>query len=121
MTPDDFLRAYEGALDAQSWDAVAPLVHEDACVTFSTGAVHKGREAVGAAFRTNFAAIEGEAYRIANVHWVQRGERHATCLYDFVWSGTMGGQPAAGAGRGTSVLVRVEDGWQLLVEHLGPA
>lgn len=120
MTAAEFIRAYEAALASQSWAVVEPLVHEDACVTFSNGTLHKGRAAVGAAFRANFATIQDEKYRISNLHWVHRAEAIAVCLYDFAWSGRIDGREAAGAGRGTSVIVRDGSRWQLLVEHLGP-
>jgi ketosteroid isomerase-like protein len=121
MTPDDFVRRYEAALASQRWTEVDPLVHDDVCVTFSTGAVHKGRAAVRRAFETNFASIEDEQYRVSNVHWALRSERVAVSLFDFEWGGRIQGRPAHGRGRGTSVLVRDGDAWRLLVEHLGPA
>jgi ketosteroid isomerase-like protein len=121
MTPDDFVSQYEQALASQDWTVVEPLVHDDACVTFSTGEVHKGKPAVRRAFEQNFSAIADEEYRISNVHWVHRGEEVAAYLFDFQWSGRIGGRAASGSGRGTAVL-RHEDGsgWRLLVEHLGP-
>jgi len=119
-TPDDFVRGYEAALASQRWSALDPLVHDEVCVTFSTGAVHKGKAAVRRAFETNFASIEEETYAISNVHWVLRSEAFAVYLFDFRWSGRIDGQPARGGGRGSSVLVRVDGDWKLLVEHLGP-
>lgn len=121
MTPDDFLRQYEHALRSQQWSRVAPLIHENACVTFSTGQVHKGKPAVQRAFESNFSSIEGERYEISNVHWGLRDEQVAACLFDFQWAGRVEGREAHGAGRGTAVLVRDGESWQLLVEHLGPA
>jgi ketosteroid isomerase-like protein len=118
MTPDDFVRRYEAALASQQWRAVDPLVHDDVCVTFSNGAVHKGKSAVRRAFEANFAAIEDEQYRISNIHWVLRLESFAAYLFDFQWSGRINGQEAHGGGRGTHVLV-YDGGWKLLVEHLG--
>jgi hypothetical protein len=44
----------------------------------------------------------------------------AVYLFDFNWSGIINDKPASGSGRGSSVIVRHEDKWQLLVEHLGP-
>lgn len=121
MTPDEFLRRYERALASQEWAQVAPLVHDDANVTFSDGSVHRGKEAVRAAFERNFAAIEDERYEVRGVHWCLRGERVAVCQFEFAWSGRVQGRPASGAGRGTSVLVSDGQSWRLLVEHLGPA
>lgn len=117
--PDDFVRSYEAALAAQRWSAVDPLMHDDVCVTFSTGAVHKGKAAVRRAFEENFASIEDEQYAISNVHWALRSEALAVYLFDFRWSGRIHGQPAQGSGCGTSVLVRVDGCWKLLAEHLG--
>jgi len=39
-SPDDFVDRYSRALATQQWSAVEPLTHHDACITFSTGAVH---------------------------------------------------------------------------------
>src|SRR5262245_37666212 len=118
MTAEEFIAFYEKALATQRWMSVEPLLHQDACVTFSTGAVHRGKDQVRSAFERNFSIIEGEEYRISNVHWVMRTPDVAVYLFDFQWTGRIGGQAAAGTGKGTSVLVRNEGDWQLLVEHL---
>ena len=120
MTVEDFVRAYEAALASQRWAQVEPLVHEDACVTFSNGAVHAGKAAVRKAFEANFAAIENERYAVSNVRWLRRGDDVAVYVFDFAWSGRIGGKDARGAGRGTAVLARRGSEWQLLAEHLGP-
>ncbi len=120
MTPEEFIRAYEKALASQDWSRVEPLVHNDACVTFSSGTVHKGRDAVKAAFEKNFSLIKDEEYSITNVHWVVKSETTAVYLFDFQWSGIIKDKPASGGGRGTSVLVNENNRWHLLVEHLGP-
>lgn len=122
MTVDDFIHADREALASQQWALVEPLVHENVCVTFSNGAVHMGKAAVQRAYEANFSAIEGEDFRIWGVHWIRRGEDVAVYVFDFAWSGRINGRDAAGAGRGTSVLVREGGaGWQLLAEHLGPS
>lgn len=121
MAAEAFIAAYEAALATQRWDAVQPLLHPEVCVTFSSGAVHKGRAAVQVAFERNFALIRDETYHIANVHWVTRTQDVAVYLFDFAWAGLIDGKPASGGGRGTAVLVRRGNAWQLLAEHLGPA
>ena len=121
LTLDEFIPLYEHSLASQHWHAVDPLVHDDACVTFSNGTVHVGKAAVQRAFEGNFAAIADEEYRISNIRWVHRGSEIAVYLFDFNWSGRVGGRPASSSGRGTTVLHRNDDGWRLLVEHLGPA
>ena len=120
MSPEEFIRAYEQALATQDWANVDPLIHDDVCVTFSNGTVHKGKAEVRSAFEKNFSLIKDEEYSMANVHWVKKGAEMAVYLFDFSWSGIINEKPASGAGRGTSVLIRESDKWKLLVEHLGP-
>ena len=121
MTAVDFIARYEAALATQSWTEVAPLIHEKASVTFSDGSVHIGKAAVQKAFERNFRTIADEDYRIINVQWVFQSNEMAVYLFDFHWTGTINGHPAAGGGRGTSVLVQEGNTWNLLTEHLGPA
>ena len=66
MNPEEFIQKYEHALATQDWGQVAPLVHGDACVTFSNGAVHRGKPEVGRAFEKNFTLIKDETYSITN-------------------------------------------------------
>lgn len=118
MTLDTFPAAYEAALRSQRWERVAPLMHDEACVTFSTGAVHRGKAAVQRAFEANFAAIENEDYRISELVWRERGEDRATYTFRFAWSGRIAGQPASGSGLGTITLVRCGNRWQMAEEML---
>lgn len=120
MYLEEFIQAYEQALASQDWMNVDPLVHDNVCVTFSNGTVHKGRLEVQSAFEKNFSLIKDEAYSITNVHWVIKGSEMAVYLFDFSWSGMINDRQASGSGRGTSVLIKERDKWQLLVEHLGP-
>jgi len=120
LNPEEFVRAYEQALATQDWMNVEPLVHNNACVTFSNGTVHKGKPEVRAAFEKNFSLIKDEEYSIANVHWVTKGSEMAVYLFDFSWSGIINDKQASGSGRGTSVLIKDGGKWQLIVEHLGP-
>jgi len=120
MSPTDFVREYERALATQTWDAVSPLIHQNATVTFSNGAVFKGKNAVRIAYENNFDAIKNEDYRVSNIHWVLETKNSATYTFDFQWAGMINGKAASGAGRGTTVLFRERDKWQLIAEHLGP-
>ena len=120
MDPETFLQNYEAALATQQWQSVSPLIHKDACVTFSNGTVHRGKSAVQQAFERNFALIQEEKYAISDIHWVQKQSDFAVCIYRFNWQGLMNGKLAAGSGRGTSVMINENKKWLLLAEHLGP-
>ncbi|KAA3655712.1 MAG: nuclear transport factor 2 family protein [Chloroflexi bacterium] len=119
MTPEEFLKKYENALMAQQWQSVAPLFHEDVCVTFSDG-TYKGKTAVQQAFERTFNLIKDETYTISNLCWIRKNADLAVCLFTYHWSGMINGQQASGSGRGTSVLVNENGRWLLLTEHLGP-
>jgi hypothetical protein len=80
MQPEDFIHAYEVALASQDWVQVEPLIHNEACVTFSNGTLHKGKAEVQRAFEKNFTLIKDEIYSIANVHWVLIPPR-PRCIY----------------------------------------
>jgi hypothetical protein len=116
--PDAFPAAYALALRSQRWELVAPLIHDEACVTFSNGAVHRGKVAVQRAFEANFAAIENEDYRVTEIVWRERANDRASYTFRFAWTGHIAGQPASGAGTGSIILVLTPTGWQLLAERL---
>ncbi len=118
MTLDAFPAAYEAALRSQRWELVAPLIHDEACVTFSNGAAHSGKAAVQRAFEANFAAIENEDYRVTELVWRDRTADRASYTFRFAWSGRIAGQPASGAGTGSITLALTPMGWQLLAETL---
>ena len=119
MPPADFIGRYEAALATQEWENVSPLIHDQASVVFSNGTVHKGKDAVQAAFERNFRAIEHERYQMRNVHWLLEKSDTAVFMFDFEWAGIIDGKEASGGGRGTSVLVNEDGRWLLLAEHLG--
>ncbi|MFN8287543.1 MAG: nuclear transport factor 2 family protein [Chitinophagales bacterium] len=121
MTPEEFIERYKTALATQQWQQVAPLICSDACVTFSTGAVHKGIAAIEQAYRHNFSVIKNEEYKVSDVEWLHKEVDIAVYVFLFEWKGLIGGKPASGAGRGTCVIRKEADGWKLLAEHLGPA
>jgi ketosteroid isomerase-like protein len=120
MTPQEFVRAYEAALATQDWSQIEPLMHPDVCVTFSTGARHRGIANVEQAYRDNFAGIQDEHYAISDVHWISCDAAYAVYLFQFRWSGRINGLPATGSGLGTSVIKCDAGRWRLLTEHLGP-
>ncbi len=119
MNPETFIKKYEAALKSQKWEIVKPLMHNEVCVTFSTGAVHKGIAQVKQAYEQNFASIKNEQFLITNVHWVKQTEQFAVYLFDFKWQGLYQGKSIGGTGKGTTVLVNEEGNWKILTEQLG--
>lgn len=120
MSAKDFVRDYEAALATQDWTVVAPLISDEARVVFSNGSLLAGKEAIGAAYQHNFNTIEGEEYRVENVHWLMETADSAAYMFEFHWTGVIDGREASGSGRGTAILVRVAERWVLAGEQLGP-
>lgn len=120
MSPRSFVEQYEAALGTQDWATVAPLIHDDARVVFSNGTLLEGKAAIQRAYTHNFATIKGEDYRVDNVHWLVEQPETAAYMFAFRWAGVIQGRQTSGAGRGTTVLVHTDTGWQLVAEHLGP-
>lgn len=69
--PQEFILAYEKALATQSWENVAPLIHEQCVATFSEG-TYIGKAQVESAFRKTFSLIKGEKYAISPIHYSRR-------------------------------------------------
>ena len=114
MQAEDFVIAYEASLASQDWKNVAPLLHENSCVTFSNGVVHEGKQKVKTAFEHNFSAIENEAYHMSNIRWLLKTEATAVYLFEFAWKGSIKGELVQGQGVGTAVLVQADGKWLLL-------
>jgi len=119
MKPKDFIKQYEKALATQDWNEVSSLIHENATVIFSNGAIHEGKAKVQMAFEHNFAVIKSEKYAIKNVRWMVTNESVAVYLFDFHWKGLINGVLKEGSGQGSNVLTYENERWLLLVEHLG--
>ena len=119
MSHEIFLQRYEQALSSHTWEAVEPLIDDDACFVFSDG-TFIGKAEIEKAIRKTFALILDENYRIQDVQWVYVREECALCAYTFHWAGLIDGKPCEGQGRGTTLLVKTELGWKVKHEHLGP-
>lgn len=118
MTPAEFLREYETSARRGGVERTLSLIDEKAVYWFSDGSAHAGKPAVEKAIRRNLELIQDETYRISQVVWVAESPDVAVCIFRFDWSGLYQGAPASGAGRGTCVLARRGDGWQVVHEHL---
>lgn len=119
MSAQELLEEYEKALSTQTWGLVKPLIHNKACMTFSSG-TYKGIKEIQQIFEHNFNLIKGEQYRVSNVHWLLSNQINAACVYEFNWQGIINGEHCAGGGRGTCVMQCTQGKWQIITEHLGP-
>lgn len=118
-TPDALMAIYARQINAHRFELVAPLIAADAFFWFGDGS-HVSLRAIENAFRATWQALADETYWLEDLRWIARGEDAAACVYRFCWTATVGGSPTKGSGRGTSVLGRGPQGWQIVHEHLSP-
>ncbi|MGM7775181.1 YybH family protein [Arthrobacter sp. KNU-44] len=111
------MRGYEAANNTHDIERVLPYIDSDATYWFSDGS-HEGRDQVRAAIEATFLAIRDERYVVDELTWVLVQEEAAVCRYRFSWTGIIDGQQHSGRGRGTNVLVRTHEGWQIVHEQL---
>ena len=117
MTPQDLLSLYENRINLHQFDVVVPLIAADAVFWFNDGSF-VGHDAIRAAFQRTWARLEDETYWLSDLRWIALGDVAASCIYQFNWKATIDGQQATGIGRGTTVLGKGADGWQIVHEHL---
>jgi ketosteroid isomerase-like protein len=113
----EFVRRYELANNRHDFDQLALLIADDATYWFTDGS-YQGLGAIRAAIERTFATIVDEVYEIRDLEWLAVTGELAVCRYRFWWQGLIDGRPESGQGRGTNLLVKRDDGWKMLHEHL---
>jgi ketosteroid isomerase-like protein len=117
----DFMSRYEAALGSEDFDQVAPLIHPDALYRFNDGDF-KGHEAIRGAFEKTWALeIEDVTYEMRDIDVVSLTTESATVAFTFHWSGKGPNGRFEATGRGTLVIVRLENDLVVVLEHLGPS
>ena len=117
MTPAEFLHEYERRTNPHRFEEVSPLIADDATYWFNDGSF-QGKDAIRQAFEDTWELIKDEHYAIENVQWLVDEEHASVCIYLFRWQGNVEGQIRQGKGRGTSVLQKFGNSWQVIHEHL---
>lgn len=112
-----FIGAYERANNSHIWSNVEPFIAENATYWFTDGSFSH-RPEVRKAIQQTFEKIQGEIYTISDLRWPVQSESIAVCTYTFHWDGVVDGVKRSGSGRGTNVLTKITDAWQIVHEHL---
>jgi ketosteroid isomerase-like protein len=97
---------------------VADLIHDEAIFIFTEG-TFRGKSEIAEAFQRTFQTIQNEQYTISNLEWLVITDKIAACIYNYHWQGVVKGQEMSGGGRGTTILQKSANGWQIIHEHLG--
>ena len=113
------MEQYALRTNSHQFAAVAELIAEDAVYWFNDGSF-VGLDAIQQAFERTWDYIREEVYEVEDVHWLAQDAKTAVCIYTFRWRGRVNDQSVQGSGRGTSVLRKTGDRWQVVHEHLSP-
>jgi ketosteroid isomerase-like protein len=124
MTPQaviDFLNNFEALARKKNFDLVSDMVHERAIFRFNDGDF-VGRPAIRAAFEKTWASSSGtheqEKFYLSDIVVVATDTNTAAATYNRNWEGVSQGKSFRIQGRGTRLLVREGDRWQIIHEHL---
>jgi hypothetical protein len=117
----EFLHRFEEIAQKKNFDLVADMVHERAVFRFNDGDF-VGRAAVRTAFEKTWASSSGkpeqEKFYLSDIVVVATDTNTAAATYNWNWEGVSQGKAFRIQGRGTRVLVREGERWQIIHEHL---
>jgi hypothetical protein len=117
----DFLNHFELIAQKKNFDLVADMIHERAVFRFNDGDF-TGRPAIRAAFEKTWASSsskpEQEKFFLSDIVVVATDTNTAAATYNWNWEGVSQGKTFRVQGRGTRVLVREGERWQIIHEHL---
>ncbi len=111
------MQAYEQANNSHVWANVEPMIAPHATYWFTDGS-YSGIDEIKSAIESTFNKLQDEVYKISEVNWPVKTETVAVCTYHFSWQATIDGTLQSGSGRGTNVLEKRGDSWQIIHEHL---
>jgi ketosteroid isomerase-like protein len=116
-----FLNNFEALAQKKNFDLIADMVHERAVFRFNDGDF-VGRAAVRVAFEKTWASSTGkpeqEKFYLSDIVVVATDTNTAAATYNWNWEGVSQGKSFRIQGRGTRVLVREGERWQIIHEHL---
>jgi len=111
--PKALLKAYELAVNTHCFETVKPFISKDGTFWFNDGSF-LGIEQIQGAFEKTWKSIQDEKYWLTDLDWVS----YNVCFYTFNWSGLIDGKQSTGCGRGTTVVKKNGNNWQIAHEHL---
>ncbi len=114
----DFLKRYQAASNTKTFSNVRPFIHPKALFRFNDGDF-EGIDAVQKAFEKTWSyEVEEDLYELEGLRIIHIDETSASISYNYVWSGRVKDKPFRYEGRGTSILAKSGENFQILCEHL---
>lgn len=114
---NQFMNEYENKANTKDFNQLIPLININAVFWFSDGSFF-GLEQIRPAFEKTWALLKDEIYKIFEVQWLVMTESSAVCIYKFSSESTFKDKKVTFFGRGTNVLQKLDNKWQVIHEHL---
>ncbi|MFD3273848.1 nuclear transport factor 2 family protein [Paenibacillus dendritiformis] len=111
------LDRYIEATNSHDFSNVGKWVDSNAVYWFSDKTCTTPEE-IQRYFENAWETVKEEKYSVTDVVWIAEDENSAACIYTYHWEGFIDGRYGSGKGRGTNVLVKRNDGWKIVHEHL---
>lgn len=114
----EFIKEFQLASDTKDFSNVSSMIHPNAIFRFNDRD-YKGIENIKGAFESTWSYdVENEEYNMINLEIINMDSSSATLTFDFKWKGISNQEEFSIKGRGTQVLVLVEDKLKIILEHL---
>ncbi len=115
-----FLNRFDEIAGQEDFGLIQEMIHE--CAFFR---LHDGdyigssaiREVLERSWRGS-SGLKRESYYLSDIEVLTLDDKSATATFTYNWEGSMGKQAFSLQGRGTRVLVVVDDQMQIIHEHL---
>lgn len=114
----EFIKEFQLASDTKDFSNVSSMIHPNAIFRFNDGD-YKGIENIKDAFEKTWSyEVENEEYLMTNLEIINIDSSFATVIFDFEWKGVSTQGEFSIKGRGTQVLVFIDDKIKVMLEHL---
>jgi len=118
MSPAETKREMVRRMRVKDLEGTMALIADDAVYFWSNGSAMFGKAEIAEGMKTNFASIQDDTYDVHDLTWIAETDDVAACVFRFVWTGKIDGEPVSGRGRGATVLKRVDGAWRIAHENL---
>lgn len=118
-SPQTCAADFTAALLRRDLDAALALLAEEVVFFYSNGTTIVGKDAFARVMTASWGVIENYKYESDGSDWLTQTDNAAAVIYRFAWSGVARGADVGGAGRGTRVFAKQQDGrWLITHEHI---
>ena len=115
----NFMSEYQKILMTTDWNKLSDFFQDDCAMIYSDG-TYIGKKALKKAFEKTFSLMKNGKFYISDIHCAAITEQFCSCVFELKWSAEICGDKIVGKDRGTCCLVKFNNSWKIVNQHLGP-